>query len=534
MRMARAKRPPPWQRPHEQDMSRLRRPTCLDGQWRVRLSGMQVSSNAAAGPLADTAERSPALTHLTTPLEAISAELARQLLGIALSRGGDYADLYFEYSDNASYLYEDERIKTTSRGVTLGLGVRVLKGEATGYAYCEELDERAMAVAARTAAQIADEASQKEPHIASVTWPPLPSHYPVEVLSLTAPPADKLALLRRADRAARAADPRVSRVTCSLVEEWREIRIYTADGRASRDVQPLLRFGVNVVVEQDGKRQGGTGGGGGRVGMDYFLENPPEKHAAEAVAVALAMLDAREAPAGEMEVVLAAGDSGILLHEAVGHGLEADFNRKQTSNYSGRVGEKVASPLCTVVDDGTIRNSRGSINVDDEGEPGRYNVLIEGGVLRAYMQDALSARLTGAPPTGNGRRQSFRSVPMPRMTNTYLLAGPHDPEEIIRSVRRGVYARRFGGGQVDIQSGDFVFSLTESYLIEDGRLTAPLKDVNLIGNGPDVLTKVSLVGNDFRLSEGIWTCGKEGQSVPVGIGTPTVKISAITVGGTKA
>jgi TldD protein len=480
---------------------------------------MQESSNSQARP---------------SPLDAVTDETARRLLSIALSRGGDYADLYFEYSDNASYAYEDERVKTTSRGVTLGLGVRVLKGEATGHAYCEELTDEAMGEAARTAAQIADAATNAPPVAVDIAWPLMPSYYPVATPSLWSPPEAKLELLRRADRAARKADPRVAKVTCSLAEEWKEIRLYTADGRASRDVQPLMRFGINVVVQDGKKMQSGSGGGGGRFGMEYFAEHTPESHAEEAVRVALAMLEAHDAPAGEMEVVLAAGDSGILLHEAVGHGLEADFNRKQTSNYSGRLNQKVASELCTIVDDATLDFSRGSINVDDEGAPGQKNVLIENGVLRAYMQDALSARLTGTEPTGNGRRQSFRSVPLPRMTNTYLMPGTHDPDAIIRSVKRGVYARRFGGGQVDIQSGDFVFSLTESYLIEDGKLTAPLKGVNLIGNGPDVLTRVTEVGNDFRLSEGIWTCGKDGQSVPVGIGTPTVKIAGITVGGTRA
>jgi TldD protein len=268
--------------------------------------------------------------------------------------------------------------------------------------------------------------------------------------------------------------------------------------------------------------------------MEYFDAHPPEEHGKEAARVAVAMLDAVDAPAGEMEVVLARGDSGILLHEAIGHGLEADFNRKQTSNYSGRLGERVASDLCTVVDDGTVTHARGTINVDDEGNQSRKNVLIENGILRAYMQDALSARHFGEEPSGNGRRQSFRHNPLPRMTNTVLLAGPHDPEEIIRSTARGVYAKRFSGGQVNISNGDFVFSLTESYLIENGKLTAPLKGVNLIGNGPDVLTKVTMLGTDYQLSDGIWTCGKDGQSVPVGVGTPTVKISAITVGGTKA
>jgi TldD protein len=268
--------------------------------------------------------------------------------------------------------------------------------------------------------------------------------------------------------------------------------------------------------------------------MEYFDAHPPEAHGKEAARVALAMLDAVDAPAGSMEVVLGAGDSGILLHEAIGHGLEADFNRKETSNYSGQLGKRVASELCTVIDDGTITHDRGAINVDDEGNPGRKNVLIENGILRAYMQDQLSCKHFGVEPSGNGRRQSFRHNPLPRMTNTALLAGPHDPEEIIKSVKRGVYAKRFSGGQVNISNGDFVFSLTESYLIEDGKLTAPLKGVNLIGNGPDVLTKVTMLGKDFQLSDGIWTCGKDGQSVPVGVGTPTVKIAAITVGGTKA
>jgi TldD protein len=462
----------------------------------------------------------------------VDDQLARRLLSLALSRGGDYADLYFEYRAGADYTYEDEKVKTVGRGITLGLGVRVLHGEATGYAYCEELSERAMAEAARTAAQIAAHGQSPPPE--RVTPVALPSFYPVAVPTLATLPETKLELLRRADRTARAYDPRIVKVQCSFAEELREILIATADGRVCRDTQPLMRFGVSVVAEPGDKRQSGSGGGGGRFGMEYFDSHPPEEHAREAARVALAMLHAQEAPAGQMEVVLGAGDSGILLHEAVGHGLEADFNRKRTSNYTDRVGQQVASELCTVVDDGTIAHSRGAINVDDEGNPGQRNVLIENGILAGYMQDWLSARHFKARPSGNGRRQSFRHNPMPRMTNTYLLAGPHDPEEILRSVKRGVYAKRFSGGQVNISNGDFVFSLTESYLIEDGKLTAPLKGVNLIGNGPDVLTKVTMLGNDFTLSDGIWTCGKEGQSVPVGVGTPTVKIASITVGGTKA
>jgi TldD protein len=462
----------------------------------------------------------------------IDAALARKLLELALSRGGDYADLFFEYRAGADYVFEDEKVKSVGRGITLGLGVRVLKGDATGYAYCEELTWDAMANVARTAAQIAS--SGKSPAPLEVKHIAVPNFYPVTVPSIETLPADKLELLRRGDRAARAFDPRIVKVQCSFAEEIKEILIVTADGKLARDRQPLLRFGVHAIAEVGGKRQAGSGGGGGRFGMEYFTTHPPEEHGREAARVAIAMLDAVDAPAGSMEVVLGSGDSGILLHEAVGHGLEADFNRKQTSNYSGQIGKRVASDLVTVVDDGTIENTRGAINVDDEGNLPQKNVLIENGILRAYLQDRLSSDHFKTAPTGSGRRQSFRHNPLPRMTNTLMGQGTSDPEEIIRSTKRGVYAKRFSGGQVNISNGDFVFSLTESYLIEDGKVTAPLKGVNLIGNGPDVLTKVTMVGNDFKLSDGIWTCGKDGQSVPVGVGTPTVKIAAITVGGTKA
>ena len=462
----------------------------------------------------------------------IDAAIGRKLLEVALSAGGDDADLYFEYRAGASYSYEDEKVKAVGRGITLGLGVRVVKGDATGYAYCEELTYEAMAEAARTAAQIA--AGGKS--VAPIDIRPfaIPSFYPIEIASIETLPEPKLELLRRGDRAARAYDKRIAKVSCSFVEEIREILIITASGKLVRDRQPMLRFGVSAIAEVDGKRQGGSGGGGGRYGLEYFDAHPPEEHGREAARVAITMLDAVEAPAGQMEVVLGPADSGILLHEAIGHGLEADFNRKGTSNYTDRIGQRVASDLCTVVDDGTISNSRGAINVDDEGNLPRRNVLIENGILKAYMQDAISAKHFGLQPSGNGRRESFRANPLPRMTNTLLLAGHSDPEEILKSVKRGVYAKRFSGGQVNISNGDFVFSLTEGYLVEDGKITAPLKGVNLIGNGPEVLTKVTMVGNDFQLSDGIWTCGKDGQSVPVGVGTPTVKIAAITVGGTKA
>ena len=464
---------------------------------------------------------------------AIDPEDAQKLLGAALESGGEYADLYFEYRVSGDFVLEDEQIKSVGRGITMGLGVRVTKGDATGYAYCEELSMERMLQAARTAGQIA--AGGGHPEAVEIKTISIPDFYPVGDLSLGLPPEEKLALLRAGDKAARGYDPRIIKVEASLSEQIREVMVVTSDGRMSHDRLPLIRFGIRAVAEDGGKRQSGSSGGGGRLGLEYFQaeDRDPEWHGREAARIALVMLDAVEAPAGELEVVLAAGDSGILLHEAVGHGLEADFNRKGTSNYSGQIGNQVASELCTVVDDGTVETSRGSINVDDEGHLGRENVLIENGKLVGYMHDRLSAKHFGVDASGNGRRQSFRHMPLPRMTNTALRPGEHDPEEILRSVKRGVYARRFSGGQVNISNGDFVFSLTESYLIEDGAITAPLKGVNLIGNGPDVLRKVAMVGSDYQLSDGIWTCGKDGQSVPVGVGTPTLKIDKITVGGTQ-
>lgn len=456
---------------------------------------------------------------------------ARRLLEVALRRGGDAADLFAEFSVGASMVLDEGIVKTASRGVGMGAGVRVLRGNAAGYAYTEDLEWDALVRTAETAAQIA--AGDPRPVI-EVTERAHPDRYAVRDLSVLASGLGKRELLLRADRAAREADPRVQRVEASLAEGYREVLIATSDGRFVRDVQPMIRFGVRVIVEANGRRQAGSSGGGGRTGLSYFTEpgHSPEDHAREAARLAIAMLGAIEAPAGEMEVVLGPGDAGILLHEAVGHGLEADFNRKGVSNYSGRVGTPVASELCTVVDRGDLEHARGSINVDDEGNVPTSTTLIEGGILRGYLHDHLSAQHFALRPTGNGRRESFRCAPLPRMTNTLLLAGPHDPDEIVRSVKKGIYATHFGGGQVDIASGDFVFSLSEAYLIEDGRLTAPVKDVNLIGNGPDALSKVVMLGNDLRISDGIWTCGKDGQSVPVGVGCPTIKISAMTVGGT--
>jgi TldD protein len=461
---------------------------------------------------------------------AIDAALASKLLAIALGRGGDYADLFFEYRAAGGFVFDEGILKSVSRGVSMGLGVRVQKGDATGYAYVERLDWDAMKRAADTAAQIATGGGSAAPIAARVVE--IPSRYQLDKVSLDVPGIEKRQLLERAAAAAHAYDTRIVKAEASLSEEIREILVVTSDGTMVRDTQPLVRFGIRAIAEKDGKRQEGSSGGGGRTSMGYFEGKSPEWHAKEAARQAITMLDAQEAPAGTMEVVLAPGDSGILLHEAVGHGLEADFNRKGTSNYSGQMGNEVASELCTVVDDPTVLQSRGTINVDDEGNEPKRAVLIEKGKLVGYLHDRLSARHFGTK-SGNGRRESFASAPMPRMTNTILLAGPHKPEEILKTVKRGIYAKKFGGGQVDIANGDFVFSLTEGYLVEDGKITAPLKGVNLIGNGPDVLRRVSMLGDDVELSDGIWTCGKDGQSVPVGVGCPTVKIEAITVGGTR-
>ena len=463
----------------------------------------------------------------------IDAVIAQRLLSAALEAGGEYADLFFEYRMGANYVFEEGQVKTVGRGITMGLGVRVNKGDATGYAYSEDLTMERMLQAAKTAGQIATGGGVITPvEIKPVV---IPDFYPVEAPSIFLPPQQKLELLREADKSARSYDSRIVKVEASFSEQVREILVVTSDGKMMGDRLPLMRFGVRAVAEDGAKRQSGSSGGGGRMGMNYFSTNQKDaaSHGKEASRIAMAMLDAKPAPAGEMPVVLAPGDSGILLHEAVGHGLEADFNRKNTSNYSGQIGNMVASELCTVVDDASLVNSRGAINADDEGNPGRENVLIEKGKLVGYMHDRISAKHYGVEPSGNGRRESFRCMPMPRMTNTLVQNGTQTADEILKSVKRGVFAKRFSGGQVNISNGDFVFSLTESYLIEDGKLTTPLKGVNLIGNGPEVLRRVSMLGDDLEYSDGIWTCGKDGQSVPVGVGTPTVKISSITVGGTE-
>ena len=471
--------------------------------------------------------RAPFAPDGTHPIDAATCE---KLLAAALANGGDYADLFFEYRAGGGLSFDEGILKSASRGVSLGLGVRVQRGDATGYAYVEDLELPAMLQAAKTAAQIAASGARVPAALGRID---LPRRYDLPKISLDVPGIEKRALLEAAAKAGHAHHPSVVKMEASFAEEVREILIATSDGLMVHDIQPMLRFGVRAIAERDGKRQDGSSGGGGRVTMAYFDEKSAEWHARQAAAQAVAMLDAREAPAGQMEVVLAPGDSGILLHEAVGHGLEADFNRKGTSNYTNQIGQRVASELCTIVDDATLNQGRGAINVDDEGKIPQSSTLIENGILRGYMHDRLSARHFGIAPTGNGRRESFASHPMPRMTNTILTAGKDDPEDIVKSVKRGIYAKKFGGGQVDISNGDFVFSLTESYLIEDGKLTAPLKGVNLIGNGPETLRDVVMLGHDVEVSDGIWTCGKDGQSVPVGVGCPTIKIGKITVGGTQ-
>jgi TldD protein len=463
---------------------------------------------------------------------ALTEKDLEEYLSEALSAGGDYADLYFEYLATSSISIDEGIVKSATQGVSLGVGIRVIAGERTGYAYSDDLAPEKIRRAARVAAHIASGPSRVEK--TGFTEADRRNLYPV----LTAPTetslTERVDLVRRADRAARAADTRVFQVQAAYADNLRHVLVATSDGVLSYDRQPMARLGVAVLArEGNGTPQRGYSGGGGRVGLDWFLnEKTPEYFAREATRQAVVQLDAVPAPAGEMTVVLGPGWPGILLHEAVGHGLEADFNRKGVSAFSNRIGEQVASPLCTVVDDGTIAHRRGSLNVDDEGTPTQQNVLIENGVLRGYLRDKLSSRIMRANSSGSGRRESYQHIPMPRMTNTFMLAGESDPEEIIRSVPRGLYCANFGGGQVDITSGNFVFSASESYLIEDGKITRPVRGATLIGNGPEALKYVSMVGNDLRLDEGVGICGKEGQSVPVGVGIPTIRIDQMTVGGT--
>ena len=462
----------------------------------------------------------------------ITRDDLEKYLGEALSQGGDYADLYFEYLVTSSIGIDESMVKSAAQGVSMGVGVRVIAGERTGYAYSDDLSPEKIRKAANVAAHIAAAPAKVEKF--DLNEGNKHNLYPVLMAPTETAFRERVDLVKRADRAARAFDPRIFQVQAVYADNLRQVLVATSEGTLSVDRQPLSRLSVSALARQNGgPPQRGHAGGGGRMDLDYFLkEKTPEHFAHEAAREAIAMLDAVEAPAGEMTVVLGPGWPGILLHEAVGHGLEADFNRKGVSAFSGRMGQKVASELCTVVDDGTIGNRRGSLNVDDEGQPTQRNVLIENGVLRSYLQDKLSSTLLNAQSTGSGRRESYAHIPMPRMTNTFMMSGESDPEEIIRSVPKGLYCVNFGGGQVDITSGNFVFSASESYFIENGKLTRPVRNATLIGNGPEALKYVSMVGNDLRLDEGIGTCGKDGQSVPVGVGIPTIKIDKMTVGGT--
>ncbi len=471
----------------------------------------------------------------STLLEPVGlpTEQLERVIGSALSARVDYADAYFENSRSESWVLEDGIVREGSYNIDQGCGIRAISGEKTGFAFTDDIHLDNLLEAARGARAIARSGQQRRVRVGDAIAP-APLYAPSNPLvSLDA--ARKIDLLKRADAAARQADPRIKQVFVSLVAAYDVVLVINSEGALAADTRPLVRMSVSVIAEQGGRREQGYAGGGARTTLDYFInEARAEQYAREAVRQALVNLEAVEAPAGAMPVVLGPGWPGVLLHEAVGHGLEGDFNRKGTSAFAGRIGEQVASKKCTVVDDGALPGRRGSLTIDDEGTPGERTVLIENGILKGYMQDRMNARLMGQAPTGNGRRESYAHLPMPRMTNTYLLAGRDDPGEIIASVENGLYAVNFGGGQVDITSGKFVFSLNEAYLIENGKVTAPVKGATLIGNGPEVMNRVSMVGDDLALDSGIGVCGKEGQSVPVGVGQPTLKVDEITVGGTAA
>ncbi len=472
----------------------------------------------------------------------LSSSALESTLGRVLGKKIDYADLFFEYATSEFLSLEEGIVKKLSKDISQGVGVRAIAAEKTGYAYSDEITVDHLLTAAKTARYIAAEGKERPAVSIQAPTAPALNLYPVERPPIDVPTTEKVKLLREIDQIARAYDPRIKKVMASFSSEQRITLIVTSDGLAVGDVQPLMRLNVACIAEEGSNRQSGSFGGGGRSEYEFFFESPDfesgdnkkryEQYTYEAARQAILNLSAVDAPAGAMEVVLGPGWPGILLHEAIGHGLEADFNRKKTSAFTGKLGQRVASDLCTIIDDGTIPNRRGSLNCDDEGTPTGRTVLIENGILKNYLQDRLNAKLMGMPLTGNGRRESYAHSPMPRMTNTFMLSGDSTQDEILRSVKKGIYAVSFGGGQVDITSGKFVFSASEAYLIENGKIGAPVKGATLIGNGPDVLTKVTMVGNDMALDSGIGTCGKDGQSVPVGVGLPTIKISEMTVGGT--
>ena len=456
-----------------------------------------------------------------------------RIISRALARGGEFAEIYGEYAVVNGVTLEENRIRHAQSGITQGIGIRVISGDKFGYAYSERFDMEDLLKAAATASLIADSSSTSKFEKRDMRIANAKENSPVSIYPESVDFKRKTDLLWRANQAAFDDDRRVTQVEASLWDAIKVVVIANSEGLFVADQRTMLRFNVGTLVEENGVKQGGHHGGGGRTGFEYFDRMTPELFAREAVRSAVVMLNAKETPAGPQEVILGNGWAGVLLHEAVGHGLEADFNRKGTSLYSNRIGQKVASELVTVVDDGTIPHLRGSINVDDEGQRGQRKMLIENGILRGYMTDLLNARLLGMNPTGSGRRESYQHYPLPRMTNTFMTAGSSQPDEIIASVKKGFYARNFGGGQVDISNGQFVFQVTEGYMIEDGKITYPVKGANLIGSGPDILQKVVMVGNDLEYDTGVGTCGKDGQSVPVGVGMPTCKISEMTVGGTS-
>ena len=467
---------------------------------------------------------------LLTPFSLSEGDLSRTF-GQILTHQIDYADLYFQYSRSEAWSLDEGIVKSGSFNIDQGVGVRAISGEKTSFAYSDDISSRALSDAATAVRAIAAAGQNgslpalKQGAAGRQLYVP---HDPIASL----PAEAKVKLLERLEGFAKALDPRVVQVMASLAGEYEVILVAGSDGRLAADIRPLVRCSISVIIEENGKREQGASGGGGRFDFGYFDDEILQRYAKEAVHQASVNLKAEPAPAGQMTVVLGSGWPGILLHEAVGHGLEGDFNRKGSSAFSGRVGQRVAAQGVTVIDDGTIADRRGSLNIDDEGNTTQRTVLIEDGILKGYIQDSLNARLMGVASTGNGRRESFAHLPIPRMTNTMMLAGEHDPQEIIKSVKKGIYAANFGGGQVDITSGKFVFSMSEAYLIEDGKVTRPIKGATLIGNGPEALTRVSMIGNDLKLDPGVGTCGKDGQSVPVGVGQPTLRIDGLTVGGT--
>ena len=483
-------------------------------------------------------------THLAQPLNTLETATDQLLVpygidtvdlertfGHILAHRVDYADLYFQYSRSEGWSLDEGIVKSGTFNIDQGVGVRVVSGEKTAFAYSDDISAAALRSSAEATRAIASQGGEGRAQIAK-GGSPLALYRPHDPLASLAD-ADKVALLERIERMCRARDSRVTQVMASLGGEYEVILLARSDGLLAADVRPLVRLSVQVIVEANGRREQGSAGGGGRFDYSYFTDGQLAIYAQQAVDQALVNLEARPAPAATMTVVLGPGWPGVLLHEAIGHGLEGDFNRKGSSAFTGRIGQRVAARGVTVVDDGTIPDRRGSLTIDDEGNPTQRTVLIEDGILRGYMQDSLNARLMGVPVTGNARRESYAHIPMPRMTNTYMLNGNCNPEEIIESVQRGLFAKNFGGGQVDIVSGKFVFSAAEAYLIEKGRITHPVKGATLIGNGPDALTRVSLIGNDMRLDPGVGTCGKEGQSVPVGVGQPTLRLDGLTIGGTQ-